>query len=538
MLSGTQITFQYPGSPEPVFTDLSFSIDTTWRCGLVGRNGRGKTTLLRMLSGSLIPSKGSLDVPARAVLLRQPDPGAKRPTRDVIRDAVAPFRRWEHEMEKLLTNGNQADLDAYSEMLDRYMYEGGFTMDSEIAREWNALGLVDSLLERPFLSLSGGEQSRAMIAALFLVRNAYPLLDEPANHLDLEGRRVLADYLSKKKGFLIVSHDREVLDRCVDHIASINKSDVRVHQGTYSTWRAQMEREEETELRRNARIQHEVLSLKIAARNRRSWSDAKESGKTSAFDSGFISARAARQMKRARAIERRIEERLAEKGQLLQNRETIYPLQMEPLRNSPDILCRLDDVAVEFGGCRVLDKVSLILRKGDRLALIGPNGSGKTTLIRLITGELNPTAGKVTRPGFLILSQSRQHPEWRNGLLRSLLRSAAIEQTRFRTILGTLGVSGEVFDRPLESFSQGQLKKVELARTLAAPAHLYLWDEATNALDLYARQELERVLVRVEPTVLFVDHDATFVRNAATRVARLASDGCAWTLVEDPTDHR
>jgi lincosamide and streptogramin A transport system ATP-binding/permease protein len=493
----SNIRLHFPGHEAPIFEGLTLRINSRWRCGLVGRNGRGKTTLLNILSGEIQPDSGDLALPVKALLLPRANPSSDVRARDVIRNAVAPFQAMEDEP------------------------PGGYDFDSRLEKECSLLGIGLPMLERPFCSLSGGEQARAMIAALFLHRDTFPLLDEPTDHLDLAGRERLAAYLRTRSGFLLASHDRDLLDACTDHTIAITRTGVDVFNGRYSSWMERMALRDETERRRSEKIEREVRELSDAARERRGWSFEREAGKRSAADSGFEGARAARVMKRARAIERRIDRELEEKRSLLLDRETVYPLCIEPPRRLPGIVARLDGVTVGFGGSPLQEGVSLEIRKGERIALKGPNGCGKTSLLRMLAGEIAPAAGSVYRSPSLAIAVARQHPLWNEGNLRPLVRNARIDETRFRTILGALGVTGEVFERPLETFSYGQRKKVELARALAIPADLHLWDEPTNAIDLYAREELERAVLEAEPTMLFIDHDSAFIRSLATRTVEL-----------------
>jgi lincosamide and streptogramin A transport system ATP-binding/permease protein len=161
------------------------------------------------------------------------------------------------------------------------------------------------------------------------------------------------------------------------------------------------------------------------------------------------------------------------------------------------------------------------LHRGDRIALIGPNGSGKTTLLRAISGEVTLTAGLIHLPRYLTAARAYQQPLWDGGLLRNHLRHLTMDETRFRNIMAAFGVTGEIFDRPLETFSQGELKKVDLCRSFLDPTHLLLWDEPMNYIDLMSREQIEAVVLKYEPTMLFVEHDRWFIDRIATGVVEL-----------------
>ncbi|MGE5314816.1 MAG: ATP-binding cassette domain-containing protein, partial [Acidobacteriota bacterium] len=453
MIALNSVSFQYESSPEPVFTDLTLSIDTAWKTGLVGRNGRGKSTLLSLISGAIEPAGGSVERPVPAALFPMPvhDPGAA--AHDVIRRLIAPYREWEAEMERLLKSGREEDLSAYGEIAQAYERHHGYTIDAMIERECAELGLGAPMLARPVSSLSGGEQTRLMIAALFLKTDAFPLLDEPTNHLDMNGRSALADYLSHKNGFIVVSHDRSFLDGCCDHIVSLNRSDLRIFPGNYTAWNLQMRVEEETERARSANLAREITALEKAARRQRTWSAVTEKEKKSAPDSGFVSHKAAKMMKRALSNEQRVEKHLEEKKTLLKNAETVRPLIMSEAEGAPDIVLSVENIGITIGGRPIIRDLSFTLRRGERLALIGDNGSGKTTLLRMLRGELQPESGAFHIPRYLEVAHGLQHPLWASGMLHEHLRHAGIDETRFRIIMGAFGIQGDIFDRPLETFS-------------------------------------------------------------------------------------
>jgi len=517
-----------------VFESLTLAIDTTWRTGLVGPNGRGKTTLLNLLCGKLSPVEGRVHVPVRPAYFPFAPAQADGSTRSAIRESVASFDAMERRMEALLAVGDEPSLAEYAEAIECFETAGGYSIDAAIEHEFAEMGMGAALLDRRFDALSGGERTRSLIVALFLREDAYPLIDEPTNHLDMDGRTILAEYLAAKDGFLLVSHDRAFLDRCTNHIVSLNRDDVRTNRGNYSQWRAAMDRDEEHERRRDRKLGRQIRVLEQAAKQRRSWSGRRERDKrgsdsrrkgTGKRDTGFEGSRAAAQMKRALAVERRLAQAAEEKRSLLKNVEKRRRLELSIEERSPPVVLTIDNATVSRGGIPVLRGLTLQVRKGERVAVIGPNGCGKTTLFDAVCGNVPCDAGAVRLHGHARVARAFQQPLWHTGQLRSHLERAEADETRFRNVMAAFGVSGSVFDQPLETFSEGEGKKVDLCRSFVEPSHMLLWDEPLNYIDVASREEVEEVIRRTQPTMLFIEHDARFVGNIATSVVDLASVG-------------
>lgn len=221
MISINNLTFSYDTNYENIFDNVSFNIDTDWKLGFIGRNGRGKTTFLNLLlgkykySGTIIHNVSfdyfPFDIDNNIVVL------------DAIKNIIAPFSKWESEMEMLLKYNTEEALKQYSDTLQQYTDNDGYIIEELIIKEINKLKINQSILKQTFNTLSNGERTKLMLVALFLKKNNFLLIDEPTNHLDLEGRRLISNYLSSKKGFILVSHDRQFIDDTVDHILSINK---------------------------------------------------------------------------------------------------------------------------------------------------------------------------------------------------------------------------------------------------------------------------------------------------------------------------
>ncbi|HMR40796.1 MAG TPA: ATP-binding cassette domain-containing protein [Ignavibacteria bacterium] len=499
------------------------NIDTGWRLGLIGRNGRGKSTLLNLINKGLQPVKGELRSTVPAFYFPYLPVDEKPSVLNVIKENIAPYSYWENRMKELAVSGDSRDMEEFGEILESYQNADGYEIDSMIRKEFNELGMQEELLERDFLSLSGGEQTRALIITLFLKKDSFPMIDEPTDHLDMNGRLLLGEYLSKKNGFILASHDRNFLDICTDHILSINKSDVRLNKGNYSNWKNNMLTEEEYEKRKDINLKRELRSLESAAAKNRKWSGYKEKEKSGAYDKGYIGHRSAKLMKRALHIEERISKKIEEKKKLLNNKEDERRLSIPSRLSGKEKVLSVINATLHIDEKKIFENFSMDIFKGERIALTGNNGSGKTSLIRAIKNEIKLSAGSINIPGFIRISFANQDPVWNKGLLRELLRDENTDETKFRNILGVMGAWGELFDRPLETFSRGQLKKVELCRSFLSESDILIWDEPMNYLDTESREQLEAAILKFRPTMLFTEHDKTFVDKIATGVFSISN---------------
>jgi len=234
-----KLCFGYSGID--LFTNLDLVLDTHWRTALVGRNGRGKTTLLRLIAGELHPEKGSLTRDCNPRLFHRtqnsPSDATSESLFNVVLDGIAPYRAWEARMDSLLQQNSDAALKAYAEIQEDYVHHGGYEIRAQLEKELTRVGLPSSLWQRRFASLSGGERTRAKTASLFAANNSFALIDEPTNHLDLKGRQQLAEYLCSQSGFLLASHDRQLLGHTTNHVLALNRSNVSLEKGSYVQWR-------------------------------------------------------------------------------------------------------------------------------------------------------------------------------------------------------------------------------------------------------------------------------------------------------------
>ncbi len=347
MIKVENLTFTYPGSYHNVFENCTFHIDTSWKLGFVGRNGRGKTTLLKLLMGEYEYS-GKIISSVEFDYFPYPVSDKGRATLEILSGICPAAEEW------------------------------------EFLRELSYLDVSPDALYRPFMTLSNGEQSKALLAALFLNEGHFLLIDEPTNHLDADARELVSRYLRKKKSYILVSHDRYFLDGCVDHILSLNRATVDVQNGNFSAWLQNFEQQQSFEKARDEHLRKDVQRLKQASRRTADWSDRIEASKygNGPVDRGSIGHRAAKMMKRSKTIEARQMKAIKEKSALLKNTETA-----EKAENTS----------------------SGLLQRNACFAF--PCGPGVQRLPRLRTGLIRNKAGRTDSTYRKERKRQKQHPE-------------------------------------------------------------------------------------------------------------------------------
>ena len=487
------LSFTYPGSFDPVFEHCDFQLDTNWKLGFTGRNGRGKTTFLRLLMGEY-DYQGSISKSVDCDYFPFRVTRPERPAREILDELHPELEEW------------------------------------RLLREMAALSLDEALLGRSFATLSPGEQTKLLLALLFTRENRFLLIDEPTNHLDLEGRELVGSYLNGKRGFILVSHDRALLDACVDHILSINKTTIEVQRGNFSSWWENKELRDRFELAENEKLKKEIRRLKETVREKAEWSDRAESRKKGAEAAradnkkGWAplqGAKAKKSMARAKAIESRQQAAIEEKSGLLKDLEETAELKLPQLVYHSERLLLARDLAVDYGAGPVFEGLRFDVRRGDRIALRGRNGSGKSSLLKLVCGEEIPHTGVFERGSRLVISYVPQDSSFLRGGISAYARGCGVDESLLRAILHKLGFVRAQFDRDLSEFSAGQKKKVLIARSLCEPAHLHVWDEPLNYIDVISRMQIEELLLKSAPTLLFVEHDKVFCDKIATRTIEL-----------------
>ena len=505
-ISVNNLTFGYEGSFDNVFENVSFSIDTNWKLGFIGRNGKGKTTFLNLLLKKY-PYEGSISTN--------------------MKFDYFPYRITEEQMQ-------QPAADFMEELKPG-------------CESWRVICELDELSEsaeilyRPFGTLSPGERTKTLLAILFSQENEFLLIDEPTNHLDRAARECVKKYLASKKGFILVSHDRELLDACTDHCLVLNRSTIEVQSGNFSTWWENKQRKDHFAMAENEKHRKEIVKLNHAADRISRWADKNERSKIGfdpikepdrcASTRSFIGAKTKKMQSRVKQMERRIEREIEEKEGLLQDIESPIDLKLVKLTHHKKILVNARDYSLQYEGAQkpVFEGLTFTIEQGERVILSGRNGSGKSTLIQRILEKSNlrkeplPVLeqGSCEVASGLVISYVTQETSGLKGSIEEYCKAYDLEKSLFCAILRQLDLERGQFAKNIENFSEGQKKKVLLATSLLTPAHLYIWDEPLNFIDVFSRMQLERLLAQYQPTMLLVEHDVRFCEQIGTKTVAL-----------------
>lgn len=511
------LTFYYEGSFDHIFENVSFSIDTDWKLGFIGRNGKGKTTFLNLLLGKY-EYNGSI-------------------TSSVLFDYF-PYQLKEAYM-----------------ALPAAEFIEELKADVEIWRvicELDKLNVDAEALYRPFQTLSFGERTKVLLAVLFSGENDFLLIDEPTNHLDHESKEAVKNYLKEKKGFILVSHDRDFLDACIDHVLVLNRNSIEVQTGNFSVWWENKERSDNFARTENEKHLKEIAKLETAVDRARRWADKGESSKIG-FDPikendrsknarTYISSKTKKMQSKVKQMEHRIEKEIQMKQGLLQDIETPVDLKIMPLKHHKNVLVSAYEYGLMYEDAteKLFDGLRFELKQGDRLFLTGENGCGKTSFIKQIMKKVKENQkegtseqaegrkesgmienGTLSVASGLVISYINQDTSFLKGSIKDYCRKNGLDESLFCAILRQLDMDRIQFLKNMEDFSEGQKKKVLVAASLLTPAHLYIWDEPLNYIDVFSRMQIENLLLTYQPTMLIVDHDVRFREKIATGIISL-----------------
>ena len=504
----TDLTFSYDGSADDVLKEVTFSIDTDWKLGLIGRNGKGKTTLLNLFMGRY-DYRGRIKASTCFDYFPYQVSHA-----DLSKNAVDLIGEWKPQVETW-----------------------------QVLIQMNELKIDPECLYRPFGTLSFGERSRVMLAVLFAAEEEFLLIDEPTNHLDTEARELVKAFLASKKGFILVSHDRDLLDKVCDHVLVLNRSTLELQTGNFSTWWENKEKKDAFQQAENEKHLKEIGKLKAAADRSGRWADKNESSKIG-FDPvkehdrsiatrSFIGAKTKKMQARVKSFEQRIGREIEEKEGLLKDVERVSDLKIEPLRFHKEVLVSANDLSLRYDGAEreLFSGLRFQVKRGERIILSGKNGCGKSSILKAILQKadyrnqgVNPglsIVGDLEVASGMKISYVNQDTSFLSGPLREYCEEKGLSESLFLAVLRQLDLGREQFVKNMEDFSEGQKKKVLIAASLITPAHLYIWDEPLNFIDVFSRMQIENLIMQYKPTMLLVDHDIRFQEIVASDVIEI-----------------
>ena len=493
-----------------ILDGLTFQVDSGERVGLLGPNGCGKTTLLRILTGEVSCDEGEVVIAPgkRLGLISQiPVYPAGYTVEDVLDTAFAPLREMEREMEELAqrmgADSDSALLSRYDKLSAAFQAGGGYDTDTNKNKVCNGLSISREMREQLFDHLSGGEKTRVNLGRLILEDTDILLLDEPTNHLDLRATEWLEEYLEKFKGtVLAVSHDRYFLDKVVERVIEIQNGKAEFYSGNYSFYAVEKERRYEEKLKQYEKEQAKIEQLEKAAEQMRVWA-------YSGMDKTF---------KRVKSMEKRIE-RMRTTDRPTKERKMEVRFGEREFRG--DEVLTIKGLTKSFGERTLFSNLSLEVAGGERIALLGDNGSGKTTLLKILLGEEEPDAGKVrmgptVKVGYLPQHVHFDHPE--RNLVDTLIYEQDCTAQTARNRLAAFKFRGEDVFKPVSALSGGEQSRLRLCMLMDAQINLLILDEPTNHLDIQSREWIEEAVEEYEGNLLFVSHDRYFIDRFATRV--------------------
>ncbi len=505
-----------------VLTGIYWQIDPGDRIGLVGPNGCGKTTLLRLITEESLPDRGQLHRQRGlniGFLTQEPTFDPECTVMDAALDAFADILDLQHrlhDLEKVMAEGENSDslLNDYGHLRDQYEHMGGYATEARAKAILFGLGFCETDLKLPTQVLSGGQKNRLALAQLLAREPDLLLLDEPTNHLDLQAIEWLEYFLSEyAKAFVIISHDRTFLERTVTKIVDLERGVVEKYSGTYSFYIQEKEQ-------RRAQQQK-------AYRAQRAHIERTEE---------YIRRNIAGQKTKQAQSRRKALEKLDRVERVVQQRD--IALRFNAATRGGDRVLQVEDLTKAYPNRLLFSDLNFMLWQGERLGIIGPNGSGKTVLLKIFMEELAPDSGRVLPGKGLEIgyyAQTRQDLNPNLSVLEEIWSlTPSVPELEIRNFLGAFLFSGDDVERKTGSLSGGEQSRVALAKLMRAPLNLLVLDEPTNHLDIASRHVLENALETFEGTMIAVSHDRYFLNRLVNRLIVLG-DG-KWQLVDGNYD--
>ncbi|MDW2885518.1 ribosomal protection-like ABC-F family protein [Exiguobacterium artemiae] len=498
---------------DDILTDVSLFIQSHDRIGLIGRNGSGKTTFLRLLARLDSPDTGTIYQKSGlsiGYLEQLPVYNDHMTGLDVLWTAFAPLldlRQSLHRLEQeMATKTDQIEslLAQYTKVTEAFERQGGYLLESKVDRMINGLRL-HSLLDRPFNQLSGGEQTKICLGRMLLSEPELLILDEPTNHLDLDAVEWLESFLAHYAGaVLLVSHDRVFLDTVVTSIAELEDGEVRLYQGNYTYYMTEKERLLLEQFHAYQEQQKKIKQMKDAIRRLRQWANEASPPSEKLF-------------RKAKSMERALEriERIKRPKLEAETPDLTFTAHGKMSR----MVYRVEDVSLFFSEQSLFHSLTFEVSAKDRIAIVGANGSGKSTLLHLLLGQLEPTSGQITRGPSVKIGYMSQHIDFPSGerLIDIFRATVDLDEGAARQRLAQFLFFGPRVFLPVEALSGGERMRLMLAILVHSDLNVLILDEPTNHLDIESRDALEEALESFDGTLIAVSHDRYFLNRLFTK---------------------
>ncbi len=516
---------------QPIVQDISFSLSNDERVGLIGPNGCGKTTLMRILAGYEQPDSGIVASTRPNLRIGYLAQGMDFEPGQTLETTFRPDTVSQADLETEIASLASALASNPADSIAQQKYDSTLahlsSLDSPLSNLLGPLGLADISLDTPVVHLSGGQKTRLMLARVLFQDPHLLLLDEPTNHLDIEMLEWLEDWLNRFRGaVLIVSHDRAFLDHTVSSILELDPSthNIKSYVGNYGDYLEQKLTEREKQAQAFQDQQDEIAQLRSAAAHIRGLTVMKKGGKADGgdkFAKGFFGNRSTKNVTgHAKHIEARIKKILSEER--IEKPKQNWQMKLDfgaAAHQSKDVLIT-EALSVGYDQPLLTD-LNLHIRAGQRIALTGPNGTGTTTLIRTIAGKLSPLAGSLrlgmtVKPGYMTQEQELLHPHQNS--LQSVRSVAPFNETEARNFLHYFLFKGDDALRPTSALSFGERARLQLGLLVAQGCTFLLLDEPINHLDIPSRARFEDALANFKGTILTVVHDRYFIERVASDV--------------------
>ncbi|MFC4651474.1 ribosomal protection-like ABC-F family protein [Lactococcus nasutitermitis] len=499
----------------PLFDTLNFSIQEKDKIGLVGSNGTGKSSLLRLLLGEekvqtgTISKKKALKI---GVIQQNPTFSEKSVRADLLASfgAIARLKEQLESIElQMTTDYTEQLLARYGALQEEFAALDGFSLEDRIITTLKGLGLAEKV-DQSLATLSGGERIRVELARILVSDVELMLLDEPTNHLDLAGVRWLEKYLKNtSKAFIVVSHDREFLDNTVQKIIEISDQQLQTYPGNYTIYK-KLKKDREAQLQKDYELQQqEIFRLRKLAKQYRQWGN--ESGNEKFY-------------RKAKEIEHRLE-RITQLKVPTRVKKRLRKDIQSTAKTPKEVVC-VSNLGKILGDKLLFTETNFTIYRGERLAVLGKNGSGKTSFLRLLLGELTPDEGEVKRAENLAvgyLPQQLYFPDEMSRLVDFAKKLTGNEQIA-REELARFGFYASDVSKRLRDLSGGEKVRLALLQLFQEKIDLLILDEPTNHLDIEAREEIEAILAAYQGTLLAVSHDRYFLRKNFQKSLRLEDE--------------